>query len=261
MENAPGTKPGQRAIAFLYRNREGNGGAVVVVVYEGPSELNGAPIVAIVTGLVTPSTNTKTGPMAQLWILDATTEPHVAVKTGEDESVCGDCPARGKWCYVTTFQGPLSIYRTWKRGGYEDYRADALTGKVLRFGAYGDPAALPIRTLYKLGGLVDRFTGYTHAWRYCDPTIKSICMASVDTVDDQKAASADGWRTFRVSSDNRDRQSGEAVCPASEEAGAKLTCFDCGACDGRRRPSVKSNIVIQAHGSKTKHYKEKYNGT
>ena len=105
MENAPGTEPGQRAIAVLYRNCEGNGGAVVVVVYEGPSELNGAPIVAIITGLVTPSTNTKTGPMAQLWILDATTEPHVAVKTGEDESVCGDCPARNKWCYVTTFKG------------------------------------------------------------------------------------------------------------------------------------------------------------
>ena len=235
-----------------------------VVVYEGPSELNGKPIVAIVTGLVTPSTNRKTGPMAQLWILDATTEPHVAVKTGEDESVCGDCPARNKWCYVTTFQGPLSIYRTWKRGGYTkdtdhpEAARSLLRRCVLRFGAYGDPAAIPTETLHKLGRLVDRFTGYTHAWKYCDPAIKSYCMASVDTLDDQRKASADGWRTFRVAGGDQTRQRGESICPASEEAGQLITCFDCGACDGRRRPRVKSNIVIMAHGAKTKRFLEEF---
>ena len=229
-----------------------------MVVYEGPSVINGRPIVGIVTGLATPSTNIKTGPMAQLWILDGTTEPHIAVKTGEDESVCGDCPARNKWCYVTTFQGPLSVWRTWKRGGYQGYNASLLRGHVLRFGAYGDPAALPTATLRKLGRVVDRFTGYTHAWRYCDPTIKSYCMASCDTLDDQKKASADGWRTFRVSSEDNDRQNGEVICPASAEAGNKITCYDCGACDGRRRPTVKSNIIIRAHGAKTKRFIEEF---
>lgn len=229
-----------------------------VVVYEGPSVINGRPIVGIVTGLASPSSNVKTGPMAQLWIMDATTEPHVAVKTGEDESVCGDCPARNKWCYVTTFQGPLSVWRTWKRGGYQGYNENLLHGCALRFGAYGDPAALPVETICKLGRAVDRFTGYTHAWRYCDPAIKSYCMASCDTPSDQKKASADGWRTFRVAAGDYDRQAGEVICPASEEAGAKITCFDCGACDGRRRPTVKSHIVIGAHGAKTKRFIEEY---
>jgi len=229
-----------------------------VVVYEGPSEINGKPIIAIVTGLVTPSTNRKTGPMAQLWILDATTEPHVAVKTGEDESVCGDCPARGKWCYVTTFQGPLSIYRTWKRGGYQQYNRELLRGIVLRFGAYGDPAAVPIDRLEEIGGLVHRFTGYTHQWKRCNRKLRYLCMASVDSERDQREAAASGWRTFRVSSPDSPRLRGESICPASDEAGNKIDCYTCGACDGRRRPSVKSNIVIAAHGAKTKRYLEEF---
>ncbi len=229
-----------------------------MVIYEGPSVLNGAPIVGIITGLTTPSTNRKTGPMAQLWILDATTEPHIAVKTGEDASVCGDCPARGKWCYVTTFQGPLSIWRTWKRGGYTEYRPSDLEGVVLRFGAYGDPAAIPIDTIRDIGRRVRRFTGYTHAWKYCDSEFRHYCMASVDTVGDQEEAARRGWRTFRVCSPSQPKLKGEAVCPASEESGKKLTCFDCGACDGHRRPRVKSNIVIQAHGAKTKRYLEEF---
>ncbi len=229
-----------------------------MVIYEGPSVLNGAPIVAIVTGLAAPSTNRKTGPMAQLWILDATEEPHKAVKSGADESVCGDCPARGKWCYVTTFQGPLSIWRTWKRGGYQKYNPALLVGVVLRFGAYGDPAAVPIETIREIGRKVRRFTGYTHAWRYCDSDFQHYCMASVDTVSDQTEAAGRGWRTFRVATPDTGKLRGEVVCPASDEAGHKITCHDCGACDGRRRPKVKSNIVIQAHGAKTKRFIEEF---
>ena len=57
-----------------------------------------------------------------------------------------------------------------------------------------------------------------------------------------------GWRTFRVSLDpERDPlRKGEALCPASAEAGKKLTCAQCLACggaDGRR-----SSIYIPAHG-------------
>lgn len=221
--------------------------------------INGKPIVGIITGLASPSTNRKTGPMAQLWILDATTEPHKAVKTGEDESVCGDCPARNKWCYVTTFQGPLSVWRTWKRGGYQAYNESLLHGHRLRLGAYGDPAALPISTVATLAQAVDSYTGYTHQWKRCDPGFQRFCMASVDTVEDGESAIRDGWRTFRVASVAGERLlSKEVTCPASEEAGVGITCYDCRACDGRRRPTVKSNIVIMAHGAKTKRYIEEY---
>ena len=230
-----------------------------MVVYEGPSEINGRPIVGIITGLATPSTNKKTGPMAQLWILSAMEEPHKALKSGEDESVCGDCPARDKWCYVVTFQGPLSIYKTWKRGGYGEYNEGLLTGHALRLGAYGDPAALPTEILERITRPVDRYTGYTHAWRYCDPRVKSFCMASCDTRADAVDAIRAGWRTFRVSTEPNERAiEREVSCPASEEAGNKLTCFECGACDGHRRPTVKSNIVIQVHGARSKQFIEEF---
>ena len=230
-----------------------------MVIYEGPSELNGAPIVGIITGLASPSSNRKTGPMAQLWILDATTEPHKAVKSGEDESVCGDCPARGKWCYVTTFQGPLSIWRTWKRGGYQRLNLELLRGHKLRLGAYGDPAAIPLEVIARITKPVDSYTGYTHQWRQCDPGFQSFCMASVDTVADGERAIRHGWRTFRVAAHARERDLDKEVsCPASEESGQLITCFQCGACDGRRRKTVKSNIVIRAHGSRTKRYLEEF---
>lgn len=229
-----------------------------MVVYEGPSVLNGEPIVGIITGLTAPSQNRKTGPMAQLWILDASEEPHEAVRTGQDASVCGDCPARGKWCYVTTFQGPLSIYRTWKRGGYEEcYSSARLRGKALRLGAYGDPAALPIETIRRLARDCDRFTGYTHQWKRCSSELRQYCMASVDTVSDQEQASRSGWRTFRVSADGG-KLRGESVCPASTESGIDITCFECGACDGRHRERVKGHIVIKAHGAKTKRFLEEF---
>jgi hypothetical protein len=196
--------------------------------------------------------------MAQLWILDANTEPHVAVKSGADESVCGSCPARGKWCYVTTFQGPLSIYRTWKRGGYQQFTPGLLEGVRLRLGAYGDPAALPLSVIEEITSNVKSYTGYTHAWRDCDEGFRRFCMASVDSVEESVVAQREGWRTFRVTAPNESKRKGESVCPASAESGRKITCFDCGACDGSRRPTVKSNIVIEAHGSKTKRFIEEF---
>ena len=229
-----------------------------MICYEGPSMLDGKPIIGVITGLVVKSRNTKTGPMAQLWILPQAEIPTEAIKSGEDESVCGDCPARGNWCYVNLGQAPNNIWRTWKRGGYQQYDLDLLADKVLRFGAYGDPAAIPISRLEQIGRRVRRFTGYTHQWRSCDREFQHYCMASVDTLSDQKEATRLGWRTFRVTAPDSPKQRGESVCPASEEAGHKITCFDCGACDGRRRPKVKSHIVINAHGSKTKRYLVEY---
>jgi hypothetical protein len=217
--------------------------------------LNGKPIVAIATGLAVKSGNTKTGPMIQTWILDASEEPHLATKSGNDTSVCGDCklrPANLGVCYVTTFQGPLSIYRTWKRGGYQAYKPELLAGEAIRFGAYGDPAAVPFHIWDEIGLQAVLTTGYTHAWKYCDPLHKHYCMASVDSEQEAMEARDRGWRTFRVTEEAGDKAlSKEVICPASEEAGHKIQCIDCGACDGTSS-SRKSHIVIMAHGSRAK---------
>ena len=98
------------------------------------------------------------------------------------------------------------------------------------------------------------WTGYTHQWRepYCDQRLRGLIMASADSVADRDAAQALGWRTFRVKSSNAPVLAGEIVCPASEEQGKRLTCEQCGACNGGGWRQIidlrKMSIVIDAHG-------------
>ena len=61
------------------------------VFYDGPSLIDGAPIVAIA---VLESENGKTGDMVQTYILRADVDPVSALRTGEDASICGDCVHR-----------------------------------------------------------------------------------------------------------------------------------------------------------------------
>lgn len=232
-----------------------------MIIYEGPSMLNGEPIVAIATGLAKPSSNIKTGPMVQIWILSSKESPVDASKSGADSAVCGDCPLRPLnlgTCYVTLFQGPRSIWSTWKRGGYPPFLVSSFKGMAVRFGAYGDPAAVPFHIIDAIGLQARMTTGYTHQWRDCDPLHKHYSMASVETEADALVARSRGWRTFRVTTSPGDKSlSKEVICPASEEAGHKIQCIDCGACDGTSS-NRKSHIVIHAHGSRTKKFKEEY---
>jgi len=120
--------------------------------------------------------------------------------------------------------------------------------RKVRFGAYGDPAAAPAKLWSDIAKLSDGCTGYTHQWRTKD--LADTCMASVDSVEEAEEASALGYRTFRVTLEQQDknRLSHEVVCPASEEAGKKLMCFQCMACNGNVK-NTKSGIVINVHGN------------
>ena len=66
------------------------------IIYNGLSLLDGKPIVVIATYS---NRNTKTGHVVQTYILREDINPLEASKTGEDYSICGDCPMRGE---VTT---------------------------------------------------------------------------------------------------------------------------------------------------------------
>ena len=221
-----------------------------MIIYKGPSMLDGKPIVAIATGLKGSSSNRKTGGMVQTWILPADVEPHKAVKTGADATVCGDCPHRpiaGGSCYVTVHQAPLSVHRAWKRGRYPALDVEAFRDQRVRFGAWGDPAAVPVEIWQKIATVADGHTGYTHQWRNADPRLARYCMASVDDASERDIARAMGWRCFRTRLESEQRQQGEAICPASVEAGHKLNCETCMACGGAN--GRKGDIVIVAHGS------------
>lgn len=225
-----------------------------MIIYEGPSLIDGKPIIAIAT---LNSSNRKTGDMVQTWILRADVEPNVAIKTGDDASICGNCPhrpANAGSCYVLTFNAPLSIYRAYHRGSYEGRSLEAFRGKALRLGSYGDPLAVPIEAWQPLIDITAGRTGYTHQWRNnTRPEWQGLVMASVDSPEEASAAKAAGWRYFRVTNASAPKIKGETVCPASEEAGKKLSCVDCLSCAGQT--GRKASIVINAHGAKKNNYR------
>ena len=81
-----------------------------MIIYRGPSLLDGAPIVAIAT---VGSRNAKTGDMVQTWIMRDDVKPLAAAQSGADASVCGDCkhrPISGGACYVNLGQGPRAVF-------------------------------------------------------------------------------------------------------------------------------------------------------
>lgn len=238
------------------------------ILWEGASPIDGSPIALIATGIGKASKNSKTGAMIQTWIIRTDVPPHIAAKTGEDVSICGDCTHRyrlhsnGKHyrtCYVTVFQAPLSIYRCYQRNGYRQSTArdrQAIRASNLRMGSYGDPALIP----YAIWETIlppkkkDR-TGYTHLWNSdlvtIDKRFKLILMASADSSNERAMAQSIGWRTFEVIPPNAPAPDKGFLCPSDETQQKKIPCADCGACNGNPRGKGASPYIY-AHGVNSK---------
>ncbi len=241
-----------------------------VVLYEGPSEIDGQPIVCIATGFRRRTANNKTGDMVQTWILRSDVNPFAAIHNGQDESVCGDCPLRGilesarggrhntvnrrRACYVNVHQAPRAVFQAYQRGRYEPFdrrwHLGLFRGRMLRLGAYGDPCAIPYSVWSMLVNVADGRTGYTHQWRQRRFwRFRRIVMASVESLADAKESQSRGWRTFRTASKGEPTAPGEFHCPASEEQGKRLTCEQCGACNGADSKPGRASVLIAVHGS------------
>ena len=223
------------------------------VLYDGASVLDGKPIVVVAT---LETRNAKTGTMVQTWIIRSDIEPNKAVKTGDDVSVCGNCPQRhfnDGACYVVTHQAPLGVYRAYKRGLYPTYNPDnhghILAGRSLRLGAYGDPAAVPFEVFEPLVKLAVGHTGYTHqiAHKNFDKRYLSICQASADTPKQAQKLQALGAKTFRVALPDDSLFDNEIECLADSKG---IQCIDCGLCDGQTK-----NIAIVVHGQRKNNFK------
>jgi hypothetical protein len=231
-----------------------------IVLYSGPSRIDGAPIIAIACRITDASNNDKTGAMVQTFIMRRDIAPHIALKTGDDASVCGDCVYRpinkgATRCYVRVYQAPLSVWDAYQRGRYAvpGVHFDAallpelFAGLAFRIGSYGDPAAIPSRIWKAATRHVKNRTGYTHQWRRrIGVGLKGLCMASADSELDVAEATAKGWRTFRVRKHDAPTLANECMCPASKEGGRRVQCDTCGLCQGAT--IVARNIVIYDHG-------------
>jgi hypothetical protein len=234
--------------------------ADAIVLYLGPSMINGSPIVALAT---LDSSNVKTGPMIQTWIMPIE-GPLTASATATDDSVCGSCPRRrslGGDCYVRLDAAPHSAWKKWCRDGSPGVNWDHAIVKLqqeaadhgLRLGAYGDPAAVPVDVWQDLIAAIrpTTITGYTHQWRTeSGAAYRTIVMASCDSVADAVDAHALGWRYFVALADTSTVGTlpGRAVQCLSDARGTR--CEDCGLCDGARpgRAVQPASAWIAEHG-------------
>jgi hypothetical protein len=215
------------------------------VLYEDPRRI----VVATLS-----SDNVKTGDMIQTWILNRAEDPVRSVKTGADETVCGDCPLRGdgtgagRGCYVNVGQAPLAVWRSYHAGKYPLWRGEQFAkGRKVRWGAYGDPTHIPATIVRGINRQSDGWTGYTHQWR--NPALqgyKDALMASCETIEDARKARAAGWRTFRLGTP----EEGEIECPSARG----VQCKDCTLCRGAS--TTAKSITIPPHGTGRKYAAE-----
>lgn len=240
------------------------------VIWEGPSRIDGKPVVVIATGWLDGdwiSVNAKTGPMLQTYILRQDIHPTEALSTGDDVSVCGDCPLRprttnvlsrkglpgygGRVCYVRMTH-VVTVWTSYRRGAYP-HLTPAMAGRrveelgmSVRLGAYGDPGAVPLYVWDQVVAHAPGWTGYTHRWRHLHPAWQRYVMASCDSIADREEASAKGWRTFRIGDSLGPN---EIFCPADHPTRGKLTsCDKCQLCDGVAVADTRKDLVIPVHG-------------
>ena len=229
------------------------------LLYEGPSMLDGQKIICVVTDPDQVRLNKKTQRVIQTYILRADIDPIEAIRSEADISICGNCLHRGadgtRSCYVQVWSAPRNIFLAYQRGKYKflpkAISAMLVCNEVVRLGAYGDPAAVPIEVWMHFLQAAKPI-GYTHQWqdpRFAD--LKRWCMASCESEDDMISARLEGWRTFRVRSANDPVLRSEVICPASFEAGKKSHCAECLACGGLSA-KARCDITIIAHGDKGK---------
>lgn len=229
------------------------------IAYEGPSEIDGRPIVVIVNKLAG-SANAKTGAdLVQTFIIRSDVAPTDALKTGDDVSICGQCvhrPLLAKTngaapCYVNVGRSVRSVFEAYKRGRYikatPAQLRTILRGRKVRLGTYGDPAAAPVSMWQEITADALGVVGYSHQWQavnFDHAAWAPLVMASADTIDEAAQANLYGMRVFRVSV-GVEKHAGEVTCPASAEGGRKATCDTCMLCGGTTKAA--RDIVIADH--------------
>lgn len=217
-----------------------------VLVWSGPSQWNGEPVVVIATGIHN-SSNPKTGPVVQFYILPERGDPKRHVDEGTDATVCGDCihrPSEGGDCYVSTQWAPRNLLTALRRGAVRAAPPSLFDGAYVRLGAWGDPAMVPLHVWQPIVRGAAQIVGYTQQWHNLPASEWGFLMASCEDEATMRHAQSTGWRTFRVLYEDDVPLDGESECLATA---AHIPCIACGGCDGR---SARPSYYIRAHGTR-----------
>lgn len=223
------------------------------IIDQGLSPFNNEPWVAVLT---LNCTNGKTGDMPQVYILCRDEKPQVAVDSGLDRTICGDCkfrkqPDGSRVCYVNLGHGPLAVYTAYKECKYEEEfktkHIPLLKGRKIRWGAYGDPALIHPEVFTEINRHAAGHTGYTHQWHLPFAQFyKDRFQASCSTLDEFNRAKELGWKTFNTLPVGTDVIPGTKLCP--ETRSKFVTCLACSLCDGHK--THISEPVRTARGKK-----------
>ena len=229
--------------------------ASTVIAWQGPSPVDGREVILLLSAIVRPSENRKTGDMVQAWILQSPKygeTPQLAYTLGHDVSICGNCPLRSiasggtGECYVNK-SWLTKMFRGIERGTVPTMSPfDIYLTKPLRQGAYGDPAFIPLWVWEALeNNGTGKGTSYTHQWRE-HPELAQWAMASVSSVEEALEAQAMGFRTYRVDLDGtQPPMQGEIMCPFKALEATGLNCRSCGLCSGNRLAGAMSIVTLK----------------
>lgn len=190
----------------------------------------------ILTGLENPSSNVKTGPMIQSYIMG---------DNGCDQCVSQDI------CYVS--RGLKPVKDKFESNRYMEAKGLDLSNRRVRLGAWGDPAFVPKATFDALN--LKKYTGYTHFWREdFAQEYRGYLMASVETIEALELAESLGWKCYynmvdvslgHISEEEvLERLGSRAISCTFVTKGTQ--CYDCLLCSDR----ATKHILIKPHGNK-----------
>lgn len=228
------------------------------ILYQGKSHIGEGNVVCIAT---LKCRNGKTGNMVQVWIVpDGTLSPLEAVQNNANAAACGTCPLQGvningktegRVCYVNLGQAPAAVWKAYQAGKYPVYSRRThehfLKGRSIRIGAYGDPAALPVRLVKYLANVGSGWTGYSHQLFWLEErrasALASVLMASCHTPAMHKEARRRGWRSFVAIAEGQAAPDNAVECPNYTRG---VTCQKCQLCQGTSKQAKDVYVIAHA---------------
>jgi hypothetical protein len=235
------------------------------IMYEGKSLLGGDDQIVCIA--VLKSENKKTGKMVQVYIIPKDVGPIEAIKAGKNFGACGTCPLQGEYalifkknggmekrfvnrvCYVNLGHGPSTVYQAYMAGKYKHYvkrhHEKYIAGRKVRIGAYGDPAAIPLKLVKYLAYISSGWTGYSHQmfWVRHAAELANYVMASCHTPAQHAEARRRGWRSFVAIPKGGQAPERSVECPHYTHG---VNCETCLLCDGNNKQAKDVYVIAHA---------------
>ena len=201
------------------------------------------------------STNRKFGAAIQLWIVPRSKTVTDSRRDKSDAKIQGKgCKlASNKGCYVGSYYVDATQRAHWRRDETPATVAQIIklvSGKFVRFGAYGNPSLIPLRIMRLIVKHASGYAGYFHDWHLMTPAKATnygkYLMASCEP-DNRADAQKLGLRTFTTRNATDPIPGNDIDCPSSRG----VQCSDCQLCSGTSKKARSISIPIHGYQAKS----------